>query len=128
MHKFNFKLKYWQTALVILAISVMTTLFSVAIQPGAFYKSLIDILTRPLLIILNGFPVLALVALGYFAFGNVLWGGGVASLLSLILSYVNLLKIEGRDDAFVPSDVGLLREGVSSMASYGLDIHIPLLI
>lgn len=128
MRKLNYKLNIWQTAIVILVIAVVTTLFSVAIQPGAFYKSLIDILTRPLLIILNGFPVLVLVALGYFAFGNVLWGGGVASLLSLILSYVNLLKIEGRDDAFVPSDVGLLREGVSSMASYGLDLHIPLLV
>ncbi len=128
MRKFNFKLKSWQTILAILLIAVITTLFSVAIQPGAFLKSLIDIVTRPLLIILNGFPVLMLVALGYFAFGNVLWGGGVASLLSLLLSYVNLLKIEGRDDAFVPSDIGLFREGVSSMASYGLDLHIPLLI
>ncbi len=69
-----------------------------------------------------------LVSIGFFVFGNVLWGGGTASLLSLLLSYVNLLKIEGRDDAFVPSDIGLLREGVSSMANYGLDIHIPLLI
>jgi len=128
MKKTKFKLKPWQTALCILAIAVVTTLFSVAIQPGAFYKSLTDIITRPLCIVLNGFPVLVLVAVGYFALGNVLWGGGIASLVALLLSYVNLLKIEGRDDAFVPSDIGLLREGVSSMASYGLNLHIPLVI
>lgn len=128
MHKFNYKLKPWQTALLIFVIAVFTTLFSVAIQPGAFSQSIFDIVTRPLLIILNGFPVLILVTLGYLACGNALWGGGVASLLALLLSYVNLLKIEGRDDAFVPSDFGLIREGVSSMANYGLDIHVFLLI
>lgn len=128
MIKFKFTLKWWQTAIVIFAISVVTTLFSVAIQPGAFYKSLMDIVIRPLCIVLNGFPVLVLVSVGYFALGNVFWGGGIASLVSLLLSYVNLLKIEGRDDAFVPSDIGLLREGMSSMASYGLDLHISLLV
>jgi len=128
MRRFNYKLKHWQTALLILVLSVVTTLFSVAIQPGAFYKSLMDIVTRPLCIVLNGFPVVVLVSIGYFAFGNVFFGGGAASLVALLLSYVNLLKIEGRDDAFVPSDIGLFREGVSSMASYGLDLHIPLLV
>ncbi len=128
MQKLNFKLKLWQTLLTIFVIAVITTLFSVAIQPGAFTKSLFDIISRPLLIVLNGFPVLVLVIIGYFAFGNVFFGASAASLLSLLLSYVNLLKIEGRDDAFVPSDIGLFREGVSSMASYGLELHIPLLI
>ncbi len=128
MQKFKFTLKPWQTATLIFLIAVVTTLFSVAIQPGAFTKSLYDIVTRPLCIVLNGFPVLILVCLGYFVCGNVFFGASVTSLISLLLSYVNLLKTEGRDDAFVPADLGLIREGFSSAANYGIDMHVPLLV
>ncbi len=57
MKKLNYKLNFWQTAVAIVVITLATTVFSVAIQPGAFYKSLMDIVSRPLCILLNAFPV-----------------------------------------------------------------------
>lgn len=128
MKSFKLKLPVWAVPILIVAVSLATALLSVAVQPGTVYQSLYDILSRPITVALNLFPVLALVTLGYFVSGNVLWGGSVTSLVALILSYINLLKIEGRDDAFVPADIPLFREALSSVASYDLDLHIPLLL
>ena len=125
--KFKFSLDIWFTLAVGALISVATALFSVALQPGAFSTSLYDIASRGITIALNFFPVAVVVALGYIISGSVFWGGSIASLIALLLSYVNLLKIEGRDDAFVPSDIGLFREAMASAASYDLDLHIPYL-
>lgn len=128
MKKLKFTLPVWTVPLLILLVTLMTTVLSVAVQPGSVYQSLYDIVSRPITIILNTFPVLVLVTLGYFISGNVFYGASVTSLIALLLSYVNLLKIEGRDDAFVPADIPLFREAMSAASSYDLDLHIPLLL
>jgi len=128
MKKFKFTLPVWTVPLLILLFTLTTTVLSVAVQPGSVYQSLYDIISRPVTVLLNAFPVLILVTLGYFVAGNVFYGASVTSLIALLLSYVNLLKIEGRDDAFVPADIPLFREAMSAASSYDLDLHIPLLL
>lgn len=118
-------LKHWQVWLLMIMIAVATTVFSVALQPGAFSTSMMDLLSRPLTVPLNGFPVFALVVFCTYLFGSVWIGGSVASFVSLVLSYINLIKIEGREDAFVPADIGLFREAMQAAADYNLDLHIP---
>ncbi len=121
------QLKIWQLLALILIVSAMTLIFTIAIQPGAFTQSFRDIWTRPLTIFLNGFPVLMTVCLGYFLLGNIFWGGAAGSFLWLLLSYINLLKIEGREDAFVPADIGLFKEAMAAVNEYALDLHPPIL-
>ncbi len=122
------KLNGWFSIGCYLLIALATGLFSVALQPGPFFQSVYDIVTRPLAILLNLFPVFAVLGLGYVLCGNVFWGTAVPSFPILLLSYANLLKIEGREDALVPADLGLLREGLASAANYNLNLHIPLLL
>ena len=128
MKKLKFTLPWWTVPPLILLFTLSTTVLSVAVQPGSVYQSLYDIISRPITVFLNTFPILILVALGYFIAGNVFYGASVTSLIALLLSYVNLLKIEGRDDAFVPADIPLFREAMSAASSYDLDLHIPLLL
>lgn len=120
-------LPWWATVLLILGISIMIELLSIYIQPGVFRASLYSIVSRPLLLFLNFFPVLVFVCIGYFLFKNVFWGALPSALIFPLFSYVNLLKIEGREDAFVPADIALFREALSSTANYSLNMHWKLI-
>ena len=44
-------------------------------------------------------------------------------MIAAVLSYVNLLKIEGREDPFVPGDILLIREAMNAAGEYQLDLH-----
>lgn len=125
--KFKFKLPWWATILLLIMIAGLTECISVYLQPGGFFYTLRGFISRPATIALNFAPVLLTVLLGYFISGNIFWGASIPSFIWLILSYVNLLKIEGRDDAFVPADLGLIKEAFNSAASYSLNLHLLLL-
>lgn len=113
----------WLTIVLIFALSLPALLLCIALQPGDFARSFVDIWTRKGLFLLNWFPVLITLALGYFITGNVWWGSAIATLLWPLLSYINLLKIEGREDTFVPADIGLFKEALNAAAEYSLDLH-----
>lgn len=126
-HKNNSKdtitLNIWQDIIVIIIISVITTLVSIAIQPGKFHVSMMNIIDRPLTIVLNGFPVVIFVFIGYLIVNNVFYGAIIPSAICMVFSYINLLKIEGREDVFVPSDFSLFKEAFSAVKEYNLDMH-----
>ena len=94
------------------------------IAPG---QSLGFMVRRPLLLALNLFPVAAVLLTVYFLTANSLVAGAVTELVFALMNYANLLKIEGRDDPFVPGDVALLREALQATGEYRLDLHLPLL-
>lgn len=118
------ELNFLHSALILAAVSLLTELLSLYIQPWAFRRTLYEIVTRPALIFLNLFPVVIFVLIGYFITKNVFWGAAPAALVFPLMSYVNLLKIEGRDDAFVPADIGLIREALESASGYSLNLHL----
>lgn len=97
------------------------------ISPGAFKHTARFMLQNPLLIFLNALPVAVVLLVVYFLSSNALIAGGVANLLFSVLNYINLLKIEGRDDPFVPADIALLREAVQATGDYHLNMHPALL-
>lgn len=108
--------------------SVVITLLVIFLQPGSFFESMHVIIRTPSLIVLNGLPVLLLVLLLYFITGNMFAGASVVALISEILSYANLLKLEARNDPLVPADIGLLREGMDAVGEYQLNLHGWLLV
>ena len=128
MLRFQKKLPLWADLLLLFALSIPILLLCIALQPGDFFASFENIWSRPYLMLLNWLPVFLTAAVGSLLLGNVWWGSGIAALLWPALSYVNLLKIEGREDAFVPADLGLIREGFNSAAEYSLELHLPWLI
>ncbi len=103
--------------------SVIICLLQLYIQQGSMFAALKVYCEQPLLFILNGFPVVAVVALGWMACGSVFASASFSALLFGLLSYANLLKIEGREDPVVPSDITLLREAADAVADYSLNMH-----
>ena len=111
------------TALMLIGISGFITLVCVYIQPGSFLDTLRAFYHQPLLIVLNWFPALILMTVLWLLIGNVFYAGSIAGGVLALMSYVNLLKIEGREDPFVPGDILLLREAMDAAGSYQLDLH-----
>ena len=113
----------WLTALMIFLISGFITLFTVWIQPGSFLDSLRTFYHQPRLIALNWFPALVFTAICYFVTKNVFYGGAAAGGVMSVMSYINLLKIEGREDPLLPSDITLIREAINAVSEYQLYMH-----
>lgn len=116
------------TVLVGIGILLFLGFSSTALQPGSVLEQLRGYLQQPILFLLNGLPIALVLLLLYALVRNIFYSGAIACLLFDVLSYVNLLKIEGRDDPFVPADVALFREGFAAAGEYALHLHIPFLI
>lgn len=110
----------WAELLLMLA---WIFLMCVYVAPGSFTASLRIMLENPLLLFLNILPPAVLLLVLYFATANSFVSGGITNLLFGLLNYVNLLKIDGRDDPFVPADITLLREALTATGEYRLDMH-----
>ena len=113
-------LNVWLTvpAFIIIGAGVLFT--GMAIAPGHVSDAVDVFLAQPMLILLNALPVFALLAVLWMAFGNLFASGAVTLAVTDILAYINLLKIDGRDDPFIPADIFLLREGVTAVGEYEL--------
>lgn len=107
----------------LIVMACFTLLMCVYISPGAFRHSLGFMLKNPLLIALNLLPIAVFLLVLYFIFSNSFISGGVTNLIFGLMNYANLLKVEGRDDPFVPGDFALLREALQATGEYRLDMH-----
>ena len=96
------------TWLELLLITGWIFLMGIYIAPGAFRHTVGFMLRNPLLILLNVLPIAVLLLVIYFACMNSFAAGAAANLVFGLLSYANLLKIDGRDDPLVPADILLL--------------------
>lgn len=117
------KLSPWATAVCLPLCCLAIFLSDLMIQPGSVVTQLAHFFQYPVLLALNLFPVAAVVLLLYFCIGNVFYSASVASLLCNLLSYANLLKIDGRDDPLTPTDVALWREALNATGEYRLNMH-----
>ena len=111
----------------LIAIVGFTLLMCVFISPGSFRHSLGFMLQNPLLIALNALPIAVMLLVIYFICSNSFVSGGITNLVFGLMSYANLLKVEGRDDPFVPGDFALLREALQATGEYRLDMHFGIL-
>lgn len=117
------RMNSWVTGILLFGISLFITLFCFYIQQGPIIETLKSYIQQPLLIPLNWFPVFILTLILYFALKNVFFAGAISGGIFAILSYVNLLKIEGREDTLVPSDILLIREALNATQEYELNMH-----
>ena len=104
-------------------LAIWVFLMDIFIAPGSFLHTIDWMTQNPLLILLNLLPVAVLLLIIYFICGNTFIAGGITNLFFGLMSYVNLLKIDGRDDPFVPADIALLREAMKATGDYRLDMH-----
>ena len=116
------------TVLVLAFACVLFTLTVLAIQPGLLPDTLAAFWEDKLLIPLNIFPVCVVLIVCYCLTGNAFSAAGIGGLIVNLLSYINLVKTDCRNDPFVPDDFQLLREAMNAASEYTLDLHWPILI
>ena len=109
--------------LLVLGLSVFTTIFALWMHPVSLMAMLLGMLKQPLLIILNGLPVLLLIAAFALLFGNVFYSVALINLFVTGGSIVNRVKIQVRDDPFVPRDITLIKEAADAAGNY--DMSLP---
>lgn len=126
--KTRLKLSGWMTAVVLVLASIFITLVCLWLQPGPISTVLHNFFEQPLLILLNYFPALCFTAIAYFLTKNVFYGSAISGGILAVLSYVNLIKCEGRGDPLVPADIGLVREAMNAVGEYKLSMHWGMLI
>ncbi len=113
----------WVSLLAWPLCAAFITLTVIYLQPGLFRDSLRGIVQLPSLIFLNLLPAMILVGILFALLGNLFAGAAISALVLEALSYANLLKMEGRNDPLVPSDLLLLRESVQAVGDYQLSLH-----
>lgn len=111
------------TVLVLAFACVLFTLTVLAIQPGLLPDTLAAFWEDKLLIPLNIFPVCVVLVVCYCLTGNAFSAAGIGGLIVNLLSYINLVKTDCRNDPFVPADCALLREAANAVGDYQLDLH-----
>lgn len=115
------------TVISLLAAWGLLFLTVLMIQPGGVAETLKMFWQDKLLIPLNAFPILVVLLVCYWIVGNPFAAAGTAGLIVNLLSYVNLVKTDCRNDPFVPADISLVREAVNAAGEYTLNLHIGIL-
>lgn len=115
------------TVISLLAAWGLLFLTVLMIQPGGVTETLRMFWQDKLLIPLNAFPILVVLLVCYWILGNPFAAAGTAGLIVNLLSYVNLVKTDCRNDPFIPADISLVREAVNAAGEYTLNLHIGIL-
>gem|GEM_PF-136851 len=102
---------------------MLILLLEMSMRTAGFGAAFADFMKQPKLWAINLFPVLCITGALTCLFANVFYGGALSCFVFGALSYANLLKIEGRADPLIPSDMGLIREALNAAGEYGLNLH-----
>ncbi len=122
----NKKFPPWLDLVLGLVLSALACALTIWLQAGSFLATMGY--QTPALLALNYLPVLLVTVLAGALSGNVFFGGGTATLLWGLLSYINLVKVQARGDPFFPGDVLLLFEGMEAAGSYQLSFPVGKLL
>ncbi len=108
-------------------IAMFITLSTFYIQPGSSRAVLKLIGEQPLILLVNYLPPLIALILLYFVINNLFYAAAIISLIFNVCSLVNRLKIELRDDPFVPRDFQLVQEAINTVSDFQVKIKYELL-
>lgn len=128
MKKKTIKLPWLAAVLLWGALSAVALAAVFVIQQGDVWTPISYNLGSVRLLILNLLPMAVTIGILWCVTDNLLWGGGIGTLVWGLLSYVNLMKMEARGDPFVPGDVLLISEGMEAVGSYEMRLHLEILI
>lgn len=121
------ELNWTWTVIFVLAIAMFITLTTFYIQPGSSKAVLKLIKQQPLILLVNYLPPLLMLTLLYFVINNLFYSAAVTSFIFNACSLINRLKIELRDDPFVPRDIQLVQEAVNTVSDFQVEIKYDLL-
>lgn len=125
--RFTTTLKWHRVIIALLLSSAAIAFSSAALQPGQFASTIRAIAAQPLLLLLNWLPCLLMVSVFGFLMRNVFYGAALTGLLINLLSYINHIKIEARNDPLVSADIAMLFEGLTAAGEYRLNLRMDLI-
>lgn len=114
--------------LFVLGICMFITATTFYIQPGSIKEVGKLILQQPLILIVNFLPVLLMVGILHFLINNLFYSAAITSFIFNVCSLINRIKIEIRDDPFVPRDVQLIQEALNSVTDFKVKINVSVLL
>lgn len=109
--------------LLAVALTGAITLLCLWVQPTSLRSTLSVFRAQPLLIVLNCLPIGLLVLAFSLLYRNVFSAASLIGACTGLLSVVNRIKIEVRDEPLFPRDFSLLKEALSGARDYS--IHLP---
>lgn len=119
----RFQLPLPLTLLTAVVLAGLITILALWCQPNALRTVAGNLMSQPLLIVLNALPAGLLLLLFACLLRNVFYSAALVNLMVCGLSVANRIKIEVRDEPVFPRDLGLLKEVTSAMGTY--DIRFP---
>ncbi len=111
------------TILFLLGAAGFVTMTTFYIQPGSFKGVIRLILQQPLILVVNYLPPLLVLLLFYFIINNVCYSAAITGAIFNFLSLINTVKVELRDDPFVPRDLQLLQEAGEAISSFEIKLN-----
>lgn len=124
----RWNLRWYGTLVCLLGCALAIVFTETALQAGSIVTTFENFLRRPLLLCLNLLPIAVALGVFYALFGNAFYAGALTSAIFNVMSLVNLIKIECRNDPLIPADFGLLKEALQATEAYQLNLHVPYII
>lgn len=103
--------------------SVATTLMILWAAPDSLRAQLAGMLQQPKILVLDWLPVFLLMLAFALFFYNVFFSAALVTVAAMGMAVVNRVKLQIRDEPFVPKDLVLVKEAAAAAGSY--DIRFP---
>lgn len=103
--------------------SAAVTLMILWVAPGSLQEQLAKMLQQPKILILDWLPVFLLMLAFALIFRNVFYSAALVCVVTVGMAVGNRVKMQIRDEPFVPKDLVLLKEAADAAGSY--DIRFP---
>lgn len=111
------------SAAVLCLCSVVTTLMILWVAPGSLREQLTGMLRQPKILVLDWLPVLLLMLAFALFFRNIFFSAALVTVVTMGMAVGNRVKMQIRDEPFVPKDLVLLKEAADAAGNY--DIQFP---
>jgi len=110
-----------QSLCVILISTTLIWAVTVLLNSGSYIKYYLrQCLSSPLLAVLNYIPILLFCLLLFLVFRHAPLSAILTCFVFSLMAAINLIKTNLRQDPFVPADIGLAREALGVIGSYGI--------
>ena len=118
--KMNWILNFF---VIILAVLGIWTLEVYILFLKEWQEAWLKFFQEPAIIFLNIMPIFVVLIVLFAILKNIFYSTSLTTLFFGFLSWINLLKIENRDDPLLPSDISLIREAMVATGEYSLNLH-----
>lgn len=124
----RFKLNIYVSLISLFLFSLILTCMVFILQPNAITESLECIKKNPIIILYNFLPIFLGELIIFFLFGSLTISILSTSWIIILSSIINRYKILIRQEPFLPADLGLYKEGITSIKNFEYNTDLEYMI